>query len=78
MTPWSTAITKLKSDDGFWEIQDPQYQIGTEVEVDLDSRETRKFINRPTGTEFQCEIVWAVNSGPAGERQFFPTELLDL
>lgn len=78
MTPWTCTVTKLKSADGFWELQEGHElaTVGTEVEIDLDSRRTQKFANRPTGKNFECEIVDIIQPGLNG--QILPVELLDL
>lgn len=78
MTPWTCTVTKLKSNDGFWELQEghPLAIVGVEVEVDLDSRREQKFANRPTGRTFTCEVVDIIQAGFTG--QIMPVELTDL
>ena len=77
MKPWTVTISKLKSDDGFWHLQG-HYNVGDTLEIDLDSRGMQKFINRPTGIEFECEIVNTVRPLPGSVKTFFPTELLEI
>lgn len=78
MTPWTATVAKLKSADGFWELQEGHQlaTVGVEVEVDLDSRRPQEFANRLTGKTFKCEVVDIIQPGLQG--QIMPVELLDL
>jgi hypothetical protein len=78
MTAWTATISKLRSDDGFWTIQPGVARVGQEIAIDFDSRRVVKFIHQPTGQEFECEVVDALDQLPGETDMVFPVELLDL
>lgn len=79
MTEWVAIVSKLKTEDNLWRIQpESGVNIGSEITIDFDSREERRFIDAATGKEFTCEVVSIVNKAPGYDHQYFPVELLDL
>lgn len=73
MTPWPATIKSDTDATGHFVIlPNSQYKVGTEVEVDLDTKAVRKFRQGETRVEVECvQVVGTPNL-------FFPTSMLDL
>ena len=78
MSPWPVAITKLKSDDGFWELlPSTGLKVGSEIEVDLDSRCVEERVRGDR--HWVGEVIsFTRYIAPDGKPYVCPCELLDL
>lgn len=69
---WTKAtLTKRKTNDGFWEVQD-DVPIGTEYMVDRKSIQVVKALNIPSDTFHKVAMI------KCSEGVLFPLELLQL
>ena len=69
------TLAKLKSGDGFWEVESG-VEVGKAYVVDLDSRRIEQFTNTPTVKDFSAIVIDVINDD--GEWERFPIELLEL
>lgn len=74
MSPWTATIKSDRTlDERFVLHPGSPFKVGSEIEVDLDTKATRKLRTKSTNAEFESEIVFTTDG-----KNFFPTEMLEL
>jgi hypothetical protein len=69
------TLRKMSTDDGMFNYIEGKAYIGKPYKYSPQSREVITILNKPTGREFQAEIVLVYD--PAGYFAMMPTECLD-
>lgn len=75
--PKRATLKALQTADGFWRIKVNQAAVGKVYTADVNSIRIVTFVNQPTGTQFNCEVVDVLDE-EFGTWDHFPTELLDI
>ncbi len=70
------TLTKMKSDDGFWEYVEEKAYLGKRYKYSPRSRARRILRNEKSGREFSCDTVLVYD--PRGHFALMPVECLDL
>ena len=74
MSPWTATIKSDRTTDGKFILHPASpFKVGVELEVDLDTKATKKMRNKSTGEEFEAEVIFTTD-----KKNFFPTEMLEL
>jgi hypothetical protein len=65
----------MRTDDGFFEFIEGKAFIGKKYKYSPKTRGVHTVRNEPSGTDFECELVWAYDDSDDGFHMM-PTECL--